>query len=100
MSTSEVRDDLMGLEALAASVARALKRIRALETDLEAIRARNSEVEDLLQRMTTGEESPARMVEQLRALQTQNGDIRERLEKGLAVTDRLLARVRYLEEHG
>ena len=100
MSTSEVRDDLLGLGALDAAVARALERIRALEADLEAARSRSGEVEELLQRMTAGEESPARMAERLRALQAQTGDLRERLEKGLAVADRLLARVRYLEEHG
>lgn len=100
MSKSEAHDDVPGLEALEQAVGRALDRVRALERDLEQTRSRNQEVEELLQRMTSGEESPARMAERLQALKSENTDLRERLDEGRTVAERLLARVRYLEEHG
>jgi hypothetical protein len=50
--------------------------------------------------MTTGEESPARMAERLEVLSAENEDLRRRLSEGRATAERLLARVRYLEEHG
>lgn len=100
MSRSEGGEQIQGFEALEEAVARALARIRELEEALQRIGARREEVEGLLQRMTTGEESPARMAERLEALDAENRDLRGRLKTGGEVADRLLARVRYLEEHG
>ena len=40
------------------------------------------------------------MAERLQALKSENTDLRERLDEGRTVAERLLARVRYLEEHG
>ena len=100
MSTSEGGSDLQGLQELQRTVDRVLARYRPLKEELHATRERRDEVEALLQRMTTGEESPARMAERLEALNVENQDLRRRLEEGRAGAERLLARVRYLEEHG
>lgn len=100
MSTSEAHKDLAGFHALEGAVSRALERIRGLEDDLARTRARKDEVEALLQRMNTGEESPARMAQKLEALRAENEELRSRVTQGQGVAERLLARVRYLEDHG
>lgn len=100
MSTSEVREAENGFGALAQAVTRALARIRELEGELRSTRDRRDEVEALLQRMTAGEENPAHMAERLKRLDQENGELRLRLSAGQEIADRLLARVRYLQEHG
>lgn len=100
MSTSEGPIELEGLGGLQNAISRVLTRVRALEAELREARERKDEVEALLQRMTTGEESPSRMAERLETLTAENADLRSRISQGQAVAERLLARVRYLEEHG
>ena len=100
MSTSEGPSPVEGLNELEAAVEDAVDRIRGLGEELRATRARRDEVEALLQRMNTGEESPAHMARELRTLQAENEELRRRLTEGKAVVERLLARVNYLEAHG
>lgn len=100
MSTSEAQTDLEGLEALGTAVSRVLGRVRTLESELREARSQRDEMEALLQRMNTGEESPARMAERLEALTEENRDLRRRVNEGRAAAERLLARVRYLESQG
>lgn len=100
MSRSEGVEDIRGFQSLAEAVGRAVARIGELEEALRRTTDRKEEVEGLLQRMTTGEESPARMAQRLEALDAENRDLRSRIKSGGEVADRLLARVRYLEEHG
>lgn len=86
------------LEALERAVARALERIRTLESGLEAARARRDEVEQLLARMADGEENPAHMQERLNTLEGDNAELRRRLDEGREGVERLLAKIRFLEE--
>lgn len=99
MSTSEAPETDNGFAALSQAVTRALARIRELEGELKRTRARRDEVEALLQRMTAGEENPAHMAQRLKKLDRENGELRSRLGSGREIADRLLARVRYLQEH-
>jgi len=100
VSTSEAHDGQNGFDALEASISRALGRIRELERELGRTRARRDEIEGLLQRMSEGDENPARMSRRLKLLDKENGDLKARIEAGREVAQRLLARVRYLEDHG
>ncbi|HSM05468.1 MAG TPA: hypothetical protein VK858_12690 [Longimicrobiales bacterium] len=100
MSTSEVHDGESGFQVLEASIDRALGRIRELEVELHRTRTRRDEVEGLLQRMSEGDENPARMAQRLKLLDQENGDLKRRIEAGREIAQRLLARVRYLEDHG
>lgn len=97
---SEAHDTRSGFEALSQAIDRALARIEELELELHRTRARRDEVEALLQRMTVGEENPAHMAQRLKKLDRENGELRGRLTAGQEIADRLLARVRYLQEHG
>lgn len=100
MSTSEGHDTENGFDTLSQAIDRALARIGELEGELRRTRARRDEVEELLQRMTAGEESPAQMARRLKNLDRENVELRRRLDAGQEIADRLLARVRYLQEHG
>ena len=100
MSTFEASRDSALLGPLGASVDRAVSRIRTLERDLAAARARREEAEALLQKMSEGEESPSRMAARLEVLEAENADLKRRLSEGRGAAERLLARVRYLQDHG
>ena len=88
---------------------RAVKRLeKAVDAALEQVERLNGEVgrlseqgetlEGLLKGVTSGEQSPLELVEKLRILEEENGDLRGRLDEGRAGVDRLLARVKFLEE--
>lgn len=103
MSTSEAKaseapDERAALQALEGAVGRMLERMQALAQRAEKADQRRAEVEELLRRITSGDESPARMHVQLRELEVENQELRERLSKGRETAERLLARIRFLEE--
>jgi predicted RNase H-like nuclease (RuvC/YqgF family) len=100
VSTSEGDSGAAGFEALESAVDRLLDRVREMEETVRKSNRRRQEVETLLERMTTGDENPARMSERIQALESENQDLRRRLGEGRSGVDRLLARVRYLEENG
>jgi len=95
-----VGSDQGGLTALEAVVDRAVRRIRDLEGALRESSERRDEAEALLQRLNDGAENPADMARRLEALLAENADLRARLDGGREAAERLLARVRYLEEQG
>lgn len=102
MSTSDDRARAEAAEsalvALEKAVGRALERIGTLESGLEVARGRRDEVEELLARMADGEENPADMQERLHLLETENAELRRRLHEGREGVERLLAKIRFLEE--
>lgn len=85
-------------EGLESAVGRALERIRDLERQLEEARGRVTELEELLRAFEAGEGSPAEMKRRLDRLERDNGVMHERLERGRDAAERLLARIRFLEE--
>jgi hypothetical protein len=60
--------------------------------------SRTGELEALLARFSSGEEDPGAYVEKLRTLEEENADLRGRIEQGREAAQRLLARIRFLEE--
>ena len=103
MSTSEDRaaegaGERTALQALETAVGSLLERVRELSQRSDKADARRSEVEDLLRRITTGDESPAAMHQRLQTLEVENEDLRDRLRRGRETVERLLAKIRFLEE--
>lgn len=80
------------------AVGRAIGRVRELEDELRAAEVRRRELEALLKRFTADDAEPSRMLDHLRRLEAENGEMRSRLEDGRAAVERLLARIRFLEE--
>lgn len=83
---------------LESAVGKALERIRTLQEELDAARGRVAELEELLRTFEAGEGSPAEMKQRLDRLERDNGIMHERLQKGREAAERLLARIRFLEE--
>ena len=86
------------LKRLDGAVKTALLQVRTLGDRARTAEARSKELEALLDRFSAGAEKPGEYVERLRALDEENGDLRGRLANGRETAERLLARVRFLEE--
>lgn len=102
MSTSDSRARAESAEAalsgLERAVERALRKIAQLEGALGSARGRRDEVEGLLSRMADGDENPARMHLRIQALEAENSDLRRRIDESREGVERLLAKIRFLEE--
>ncbi|NNK62775.1 MAG: hypothetical protein HKO98_06140 [Gemmatimonadetes bacterium] len=85
-------------DAVDAAVGRAVARVRELEARARSADERAAEVEALLEKMASGEENPVQMKDELDRLQRENVDLRGRLDRGREGVERLLARIRFLEE--
>ncbi|HEX9886612.1 MAG TPA: hypothetical protein VGA70_08995 [Longimicrobiales bacterium] len=90
--------DREALDALEAAVTRALSRVAELEEALASAVSRSREMEGLLSAFSADEEAPQRMVARVRRLEAENGHMRERMGLGRESVERLLAKIRFLEE--
>ncbi len=102
MSNSEApRADAMdrqALQRLEGAVGRLLSEVVQLRARARKSEARVRDVEALLRRFTTGEEDAMRLQDRLAALSDENRELRNRMEEGREGVERLLARIRFLEE--
>jgi uncharacterized coiled-coil protein SlyX len=80
------------------AVERALARIQELEARLAEAEGRAAELDGLLTDVTAGGERPSALLDRARALEAENEDLRDRLARGRAGVERLLARLRFIEE--
>ena len=99
MSSSEDKaPEREAFQRLDGAVSTLLERAERLGSELSQARRRIGELEELLQRFQEDAEAPARMQERLKRLEEENGLMRSRLEEGRAGVERLLAKIRFLEE--
>ena len=70
----------------------------SLQGQLRAAEGRREELEGLLAKMADGSANPADMHTRLKALEHENADLSRRLDEGREGVDRLLAKIRFLEE--
>jgi predicted RNase H-like nuclease (RuvC/YqgF family) len=94
-ATAPERQSMMRLEA---AVTRALERIRQLEGQLQESHRKSGELDTMLGKITTGDLQPSQMLDRLRALEGENTDLKQRLSAGRERIERLLAKIRFLEE--
>lgn len=85
---------------LESAVGRLLAEGETREGRLRVARERVGEVEGLLRKLTRGEVDPAGLAERVRELEAENADLRARIQEAGEGVDRLLARIRFLEEQG
>jgi hypothetical protein len=88
-------DELIRLEQ---AVGRAVARIRDLEGRLEASERRVRDLDQVLSGVTGGDVGPSVLVDSVRALEAENADLRRRLGGGREGIERLLSKIRFLEE--
>jgi signal transduction histidine kinase len=85
---------------LEAAVEEAVSRLGQLREDLREAQAQSRKMQETLRGLTGGDGDPLSLVDRLQELEAGNRDLLERLSKGRAGVERLLARVRFLEEQG
>ena len=86
------------VERLKNAVNAVLKQVKRLKGEVVRMHTEGEALEGLLKGVTSGEEGPREMLERLEILEEENRDLRSRLDQGRAGVDRLLARVKLLEE--
>lgn len=90
-------DEKAAFARLERAVGRLLDRLEATTMRAEAAEARGTELATLVERFTGNEEDAGELVDRLKRLEAQNEDLRSRLEQGRDGVDRMLARIRFLE---
>ena len=88
----------VAVERLERAVTAALEQVEQLKGEVARTHAQGEALEGLLKGVTSGEEGPRELIEKLNILEEENRDLRNRLDQGRAGVDRLLARVKFLEE--
>jgi hypothetical protein len=74
-----------------------LDRIAWMNERMALAEEKSDELEELLRRFTGHEVEPGDMVTRLRKLEEENADLRARMEQGREGVDRLMAKIRFLE---
>ena len=92
--------DQKALTRLDKVVGQTVFRLEALRTRVEEVQAREADMRGLLGQFTAGELDPAEIMGHVRTLEEENEVLRRRLRDGKEAVERLLARIRFLEEQG
>jgi hypothetical protein len=74
-----------------------LDRLTWMNDRMSLAEEKSEELEELLRRFTGHEVEPGDMVSRLRKLEEENVDLRARLDQGREGVERLLAKIRFLE---
>ncbi|MFH1765134.1 MAG: hypothetical protein ABIF09_13180 [Gemmatimonadota bacterium] len=86
--------------ALEEAVKMAAAQLTELRDRLVRAREEGREMKELLRKFTGGEEDPAHLMNRLGELEAENQELLDRMKTGKEGVDRLLARIRFLEEQG
>jgi len=89
------RQALLRLEG---AVGRLLGEMEALRARIRREEARVTEAEALMREVTQGVLDPADLERRVRELDAENADLRARIGEGKEGVERLLARIRFLED--
>jgi len=83
---------------LETAVTAALDQVEQLRSEADRMHTQGEALEGLLKGVTSGKDGPREMIEKLKILEEEKRDLRSRLDEGRAGVDRILARVKFLEE--
>ena len=95
---SRERSDRAALTELESAVGGLLDRLADVSTRAEEAEGKSEELEELVKRFTGDDAEAGRMLTRLDGLEQENQDLRGRLKRGRAGVDKLLAKIRFLEE--
>lgn len=82
---------------LEAAVGQVMDRLVAVRGRAETAEARSAELAQLVQRFTGNEEEAGRLMTRLKRLEDENAELRQRIEEGREGVERMIARIRFLE---
>ena len=83
------------LDPASFQVSSLLRVIRKAKTE-----AKSAELSELVKRFTGDDAEAGRMLTRLKRLEDENSDLRGRLDQGRAGVERMIARIRFLENQG
>jgi predicted RNase H-like nuclease (RuvC/YqgF family) len=83
--------------ALESAVGQALARLDQMSRRVRAAEAKSAELDEVVRRFTGSEDEAGRILTRLRLLEEENADLKGRLAEGRAGVDRLLSKIRFLE---
>ena len=102
MSNTEVdggQPERAAFQELDAAVGELIEELAAMKGRTSEAEAKSAEFEELVQRFTGDDAEAGRLLTRLKDLEGENTDLKERLERGREGVDRLIARIKFLEEH-
>lgn len=82
---------------LEGAIGQLLERLTAARARAGAAEAKNAELAQLVKRFTGDEEEAGQLMSRLRSLEDENEELRSRLERGREGVERMIARIRFLE---
>ncbi len=88
----------VAIARLEEAITTVLEEVHRLRGELSRMDAQGQELEGLLRGVTSGEEGPREMVDRLHVLDEENRDLRARMKLGREGIEKLLKRIRFLEE--
>ena len=97
-SEKEVVSPDVAVARLEEAITTVLDEVHRLRGEISRMDAQGRELEGLLRGVTSGEEGPREMVDRLHVLDDENRDLRARLKVGKDGVEKLLKRIRFLEE--
>ncbi|MDC0160045.1 hypothetical protein OAJ07_01120 [Gemmatimonadales bacterium] len=110
MSESGTNDNTVEVEAFGrlesaiARLARAVEdadlRATSAEAQMQALQTKNSEMAGLMERFTESPSDAEHLMSRLKGLEAENGDLKSRLDRGREGVERMIARIRFLENQG
>ena len=83
--------------ALEHAVGQALDRLERMSRRVRAAEAKSAELGEIVRRFTGNEGEAGRILSRLQHLESENADLEGRLAEGRAGIDRLLSKIRFLE---
>ena len=86
-------------QELDAAVGRLIEQLVDSNERATEAEAQSAELQELVKRFTGDDAEAGRLLTRLKDLESENIDLKTRLDQGREGVDRLLARIKFLEEH-
>lgn len=88
----------LALQELDAAVGGLIEELAATAARASEAEAKSADLEELVKRFTGDDAEATRLLTRLKEIEAENSDLKARFELGRAGVDRLLARIKFLEE--
>ena len=96
VSNGEPKDAFSALEG---AIGEALQQLAAMTERAQAAERKSAELNELMSRLTGNPEEAGEVLTRLKMLEEENAVLRSRLERGRDGVERLLKKIRFLEDH-
>ena len=85
-------------QELDTAIGQLIDQLSSMKSRADDAEAKSAELEEIVKRFTGDEAGAGRLLTRMKDLELENIALKERLDRGRAGVDRLLARIRFLED--